>query len=72
MKEWTYIEVNDTQRIAVAPSGTYYPQHLADNAWGSGEEWIYYDGQKRFTTENRARVFLAKHPAERGIYHSKD
>lgn len=69
MKEWTYIEVDERHRIAVAPSGAYYPEHIdtlrgMDNQYIEG--WCKYILSKgsmaKYLTEEQARRFLKTHP----------
>ena len=64
MTEITYIEVDETHRIEVMPSGNHYPQSLVNPAWRYFTEgWSYYrkggNRQHRFKTEQGARKFLA-------------
>jgi hypothetical protein len=59
-----YIQVDETHRIEIMPSGNYYPQHLINPAWKDHYEgWGYYKvgcNNKKFRSEKGARTFLAK------------
>ncbi len=59
-----YIEIDETHRIEVMPSGNHYPQHLVVPAWkDTNEGWGYYktgNQARKFANEKNARAFLAK------------
>lgn len=61
----TYIQIDETHRIELMPSGNYYPQYLT-SMYLSGEGpkfYAYYkkgNKQRSFRSEKGARNFLDK------------
>jgi len=63
-EEIRYIQVDETHKIEVMPSGNFYPQQLVNPQWKEHYEgWGYYktgNQQKHFKTEVGAHKFLAE------------
>ncbi len=59
-----HIQVDETHRIEIMPSGNHYPQYLINPAWKSHPEgWGYYkvgNKSKSYKSEKSTRTFLAK------------
>lgn len=55
-----YIEVDETHRIEVMPSGNFYPQRASQNSRGWSYYWASRNLHKGFRTEDGARKFLSK------------
>lgn len=62
MPNITYINIDETHRIEVMPSGNYYPQYTFQYG-KDATMWAYYrksNTHKHFKTEAGARKFVAQ------------